>query len=237
MQPSEQNLSVSPPSVVSVYSSLPSIPQVGSSVTPDSRSRSLSVSRTSSKRFSGRVRWTMTDMTAMRMSPPSSSATRNSQPSRIRIINPSSTMRFVDANMNARKLTACAPFLNKPFPMATAPKLQPLLAAPNAVALTTPLKSPSPSTCAIRSLETYTWTRLVIVRPMMIAHAAVQRKPTPMRRASKIPSVIVATIGTISSGPSIAVFPQIIVVKAVVSRHSKEYRWVEYAGQRHNRIE
>ncbi|WP_379810414.1 hypothetical protein [Halolamina salifodinae] len=44
---------------------------------------------------------------------------------------------------------------------------------------------------------------------MMIAQAAVHRKPTPMRRASRIPSIIVSTIGVISKGPSFRVVLQV----------------------------
>ncbi len=47
----------------------------------------------------------MTAMTAMRMSR-EEFGDEELPASRISIINPSSTMRFVDANMNARKFTA-----------------------------------------------------------------------------------------------------------------------------------
>ena len=114
-------------------------------------------------------------------------------------------MRFVEANMNARKFTTCAPFANSPLPMATAPKLQPLLAAPNAVAIARLERSSSPSTRAIRSFETYTWTRLVIVSPMMIAQAAVQRNPSPIRSDSRTPSRGGTTIHSLSDGSAIAI--------------------------------
>ena len=93
-------------------------------------------------------------MITIRTSPPRISAARNSHPKRMRIISPSSTIRFVEANMKARVLTACAPFRNSPLAMAAAPKLQPLLAAPKPVAFASAGRSGSPSRPAIRSLET-----------------------------------------------------------------------------------
>jgi len=90
-----QNRSVSPPSVTMACSSVP--------IHAAGRIRRIAVVAVVSLEFRANlveqrlreVRWTMTAMTAMRTSPPRGSATRNSQPSRIRIINPSSTMRFV----------------------------------------------------------------------------------------------------------------------------------------------
>jgi len=93
-------------------------------------------------------------MMAISTSPPRISASRNSQPKKMKIISPSSTIRFVEANMKARTFTGWAPFLKIPLPMAVAPKLHPLLAAPNPVALSRAPRSGLPSSPAIFSFET-----------------------------------------------------------------------------------
>ncbi len=153
MHPREQKRRVRPSSV-SVNRSLPSVPQTGSVSIRFASSESRSARRARSKRSPGRVKRTRTAMIPIRTRPPRISANRNSHPNRMRIIRPSSTIRLVLANMKARTFTAWAPFLKIPFPIAVAPKLQPLLAAPNPVALSRAGMSGFPRSFAIRSLET-----------------------------------------------------------------------------------
>src|SRR5438477_11988150 len=106
--------------------------------------------------------------------PPTNSAAANCQPMSTNSTTPSSTTRFVDANMKTIAETKSAPFWNSDFAIAVAAYEQLDETMPKPLARATAFGPWSPRTRCISSFDTNAWTAPESVNPSTSAHSVSQ---------------------------------------------------------------
>ena len=115
------------------------------------------------------------------ITPPTSSPSANCQPSSTQITIPSSTTRFVEANMKTIELTKSAPRWKSVFAIADAAYEHEEEAAPKRVARRTSRGPRRPSTRCMSTRGTNACTAPEIPKPRIRAHSVAQN----MKKASR----------------------------------------------------
>ena len=147
----------------------------------------FSLSRAAWSSVAGKARGASRTNKTIMMAPPTNSAAANCHPISSHRIAPSSSTRFVLANMNTIALVKSAPRWKSDFASALAAYEQELLAAPSRLVRTIVRGRWSPITRSISARDTNDWMAPATVNPATSAHSVSQNMKKPSRRLS--PSV------------------------------------------------